>query len=74
MFAAVVIIIELIIAIIAIAMMPKPKQQKPTKPDTPTVQDGQSVLDVFGTVWVDDSFIQAWMQTGPEPIKSSGGK
>lgn len=67
-------IIALVIAVIAIATMPKPKGPQPTQASTPTTTDGQQVVDAFGTVWTDDSFILAWKQMGTEAIKASGGK
>lgn len=70
--------IELIIlavsAVISAVLAPKPKKPDPVKGDTPTVQDGQSVRDHFGTVWEDDSNILAWKQMGTDAIKTKGGK
>lgn len=67
-------IVALVVAAIAIATMPHPKGQQPTQASTPTTTDGQQVVDAFGTVWTDDSFILAWKQMGTEAIKASGGK
>lgn len=67
-------IVALVVAVVAIATMPKPKAPTAKQADTPTVEDGQQVLDVFGTVWIPDSFIQAWKIVGKQPIKTKGGK
>lgn len=67
-------IVALLVAVIAIATMPHPKGPQPTKAETPTTQDGQQVVDLFGTGWTDDSFILAWKQMGTEAIQSDGGK
>lgn len=67
-------IVALVVAVIAIATMPHPKGQQPTQASTPTTTDGQQVVDAFGTVWTDDSFILAWKQMSTEPIYASGGK
>jgi hypothetical protein len=67
-------IVVLVIAALAIATMPKPKGPQPTAANTPTTTDGQQVVDAFGTVWTDDSFILAWKQMSTEPIYASGGK
>jgi hypothetical protein len=67
-------IIMLVAAVLAIAMMPHPKGAQPVTGNSPTVTDGQQVIDAFGDVWTDDSFILAWKQMGTEPIYASGGK
>lgn len=71
---AIELILLLVSSIIAAAMAPKPKAPAPAAGNTPTVQDGQSVRDHFGTVWEDDSNILAWKQMGTDPVKTKAGK
>lgn len=71
-------VVQLIIAIVAAILvyvtMPKPESPKPNEGDTPTTEDGTSILIVDGTVWLKKPFIQANKVLGYKPIKSGGKK
>lgn len=67
-------IIAIVSAIISYAMMPKPEPPKPTAAAKPTVEDGQSVIEVHGTYWIRGEFILADKVVGRIPIKSGGKK
>jgi hypothetical protein len=68
-------IIMIVAALISYAMRPKVEGAKPQKGSVPVVQDGKSVIRIYGTVWVDDSIILGWnTDEPPEPIKKKGGK
>ncbi len=67
--------IMVISALISYAMRPKVEGPKPQESTIPQVQDGKSIVRIYGTVWVDDSIILAWStKIPPEPIKKKGGK
>ena len=68
------IVIALVAAYMAYANRPKIEPAKPQDDDVPTTEDGQSVKQIFGTVWVTDEFILAWKMMGRDPIKKKGGK
>jgi hypothetical protein len=55
-------------------MAPKLEQPAPGQENTPEVEDGQAVIEVYGTVWIDSPFILAWKMVGRDKIKSKGGK
>jgi len=67
-------IVALLVAVAAYMMMGHPKAPNAQQSDMPTTDDGQSVKHLFGTGWVDDSFLLAWKLVGRSPIKSKGGK
>lgn len=67
-------IIAIVSAIISYALRPKPKSQPPAQLDTPTVDDGQSTLEIHGDCWIDEEFILAQKVVGKVPIKSKGKK
>lgn len=71
-------VVQLIIAIVSaiISYALRPKVQAPThaQQDTPTVDDGQSVIEAHGDIWVDEEFIAAQKVVGRDPIKSKGKK
>lgn len=67
-------IILIVSAIISYALRPKPQAPKPEQFDTPTVEDGHSVLELYGDVWVKEEFIGAQRVVGKEAIKSKGKK
>lgn len=70
-------IIMLIALIAAVAMMPKPKNAKPPSLqdfDVPTAEDGREVIDVMGTVWIDDPNVIWYGDLTTLPIVASGGK
>lgn len=67
--------IMVVSALISYAMRPKVEGPKPQESSIPQVQDGKSIVRIYGTVWVDDSIILAWStKIPPEPIKKKGGK
>lgn len=67
--------IMVISALISYALRPKVEGAKPQEGSIPQVQDGKSIVRIYGTVWIDDSIILAWStQIPPEPIKKKGGK
>lgn len=67
-------IILIVSAIISYALRPKPQAPKPEQFDSPIVEDGHSVLEVYGDVWVKEEFIGAQRVVGKEPIKSKSKK
>lgn len=67
-------IILIISAVISYALRPKPQAPKPDQFDAPTVEDGHSVLELYGDVWVKEEFIGAQRVVGKEPIKSKSKK
>lgn len=40
----------------------------------PESKDGTTIRKIYGTVWVDDSQVCAWMELPPEPITTKAGK
>lgn len=72
------IIIQIIMLIISLAISyatrPKSEPVKPQEGSIPQVEDGKSIVRIYGTVWRDDSTILGWKNLGTEPIKSKGGK
>jgi len=67
-------IIMLVSAIISWALTPKPKEPKPQSAEAPTVEDGQDIRMIFGTVWIDDPIVVAWKTMGTDKIRRSGKK
>lgn len=67
-------IILVISAIVAYALRPKVEQQKPAGANPPSTEDGQAVVDILGTGWIDDYFVLAWKPNGYETIKAKGKK
>jgi len=63
------IVIALAAAYMAYANRPKTETPKPGDTNVPTVEDGQAVKQVFGTVWISDEFVLAFKVMGTEPIK-----
>lgn len=73
MFVA--LIVALVVAIVMVALMPTPKTESPTASlDTPSVEDGQSVVIHFGRCRVTTPALLAWKVIGRTPIQTSGGK
>lgn len=66
--------ILIISAIISVALAPKVKDPEVAKGQIPEADDGKSVREVFGTVWVDDPMVLGYKAMGTDPIKSKGGK
>jgi hypothetical protein len=67
-------VVAVVAAAVAYAMAPKLEQPAPGQENTPEVEDGQAVIEVYGTVWIDSPFILAWKMVGRDKIKSKGGK
>jgi hypothetical protein len=67
-------VVALIAAAVAYAMMPKIEQQKPQGANPPSTEDGQAVVDILGTGWIEDFFVLAWKPNGVTKIKSKGKK
>lgn len=67
-------IIAIVSAIISYALRPKVQGPSPQDQEAPTVEDGQSTLEIHGDVWIDDEFILAQQVVGKVPIKSGGKK
>lgn len=75
MITAIVVIFIALIA--AIALAPHPKSKPPPSLDdlqVPTAEDGREVIDVAGTVWIDDPNIIWFGDLSTLPIRASGGK
>lgn len=72
------IIIQIILFVVSLAisyaMRPKSEPVKPQEGSVPDVEDGTSIRRLYGTCWIDDSFIYGWKNLGTEAIKSKGGK
>ncbi len=66
--------IMVISALISYAMRPKVEGAKPQTSTIPEVEDGKSIVRIYGTVWIDDSIPLAWKQISTEPIKKKGKK
>lgn len=66
--------IMLVAALVSYAMRPKPKDPEVAKASVPVTEDGKSVRRIYGTVWVPDSMVLGFKQTGTSPIKAKGGK
>lgn len=60
--------------LVSYALRPKPETPKPNTPNTPVVEDGMGIIDVFGTVWINDPIVLAWLALSPTPIRKKGGK
>ena len=74
-YSIVVLIVILIIELIlSYALRPKPQNAQPEAGTQPTTKDGRALRRAYGTNWIDDSSMVAWVNGSPEPIKSSGGK
>jgi len=71
-------IIELIVAVIAVvALTPKPKNAQPSSLqdfDVPTAEDGREVIDICGTVWIDDPNVIWYGDLSTTPIRADSGK
>lgn len=68
------IIVMIVVALVAYAMRPKPKNPDVIKASVPVVEDGKSIIRIYGEVWIDDSIVLGFKQMGTIPIKSKGGK
>jgi hypothetical protein len=67
-------VVTLIAAAVAYAMAPKPQEQRPQEANPPSTDDGQAVVDILGTGWIEDYFVLAWQPNGVEKIKAKGKK
>lgn len=74
----VVLIVMLIIALVmALAFHPHAKAQPPPSLqdfNAPIAQDGREVIDVCGTVWVDDPNVIWYGDLYTMPVRVDGGK
>lgn len=68
------IVIMIVSALISYAMRPKPKDPEVQKANVPVAEDGKGIVQIFGTVWIDDSILLGFKQMGTIPIKAKGGK
>ena len=66
--------VMLVAALISYAMRPKPKDSPVAKASVPVTEDGKSIRRIYGEVWIDDSIVLGFKQTGTTPIKAKGGK
>jgi hypothetical protein len=66
--------IMLVAALVSYAMRPKPKDPEVAKASVPVTEDGKSIRRIYGEVWIPDSIILGFKQTGTTPIKAKGGK
>ena len=66
--------IMVISALISYAMRPKPETPKSATPQAPVAEDGKGIVEIFGTVWVDDANQLAWRAGTPMAIRRKGGK
>lgn len=67
-------VIMVVAAIIAYATRPKPETPKANTPSVPVAEDGKGIVEIFGTVWVDDANQLAWKAKEPIAIRRKGGK
>ncbi len=63
------VVIALVAAYMAYANQPKVEDATAQSGSAPTTEDGQDVLQVFGTVWVSDQFVLAWKMMGRDAIR-----
>lgn len=70
------IVILAISLVAAFAFMPHPKQPPASTQDleVPTAQDGREVIDIAGTVWIDDPNIVWYGDLSTTPIHADSGK
>lgn len=66
--------VMLVASLISYALRPKPKDPEVAKASVPVTEDGRSIRRIYGTVWIDDSIVLGFKQTGTTPIKAKGGK
>lgn len=70
-------IVMVVALVVAVAFMPTPKSQKPASLsdfNVPTAEDGREVVDVCGTVWIDDPNVIWYGDMWTQPIRADGGK
>lgn len=68
------IVVMIAAALISYAMRPKQKDPEIAKANVPVVEDGKGIVRIYGSVWIDDSIVLGFKQTGTTPIKAKGGK
>lgn len=66
--------IMVISAVVAYAMRPKPQAPQPAERQSPEVEDGTSIREVFGTVWITNPTELLWRALPEIPIRKKGGK
>jgi hypothetical protein len=57
-------------ALLSYVLRPKPKDPEKPKASVAEVEDGKGIIDVFGTVWIDDPIILAWKDMGTIKIRA----
>ncbi|KAF7600629.1 MAG: hypothetical protein CGU28_03095 [Candidatus Dactylopiibacterium carminicum] len=62
-------VIALVAAYMAYANQPKVEDSSAQSGTAPTTEDGQDVLQIFGTVWISDQFVLAWKMMGTDAIR-----
>jgi hypothetical protein len=68
-------VVFVITSLISRALAPKPKPPEPGKAETPDIKEGRAPVEIFGAVWLTESFLAGWKQLDPpEPIKLKQGK
>lgn len=67
-------ILLVVSALVMYALRPKIEQQKPQESNPPSTEDGQAVVDILGTGWIEDYFVLAWKPNGVQKIKAKGKK
>lgn len=66
--------IMVISAVVAYAMRPKPQAPQPAERQSPEVEDGTSIREIFGTVWITNPTELLWRALPEIPIRKKGGK
>lgn len=66
--------IMVISAVVAYAMRPKPQPPTPADRQAPEVEDGTSIREVFGDVWITNPTELLWKALPEIPIRKKGGK
>lgn len=70
-------IVMVVALVVAVALMPTPKSQPPASLsdfNVPTAEDGREVVDVCGTVWIDDPNVIWYGDMWTQPVYADGGK
>lgn len=61
-------------AVVAYAMRPKPQVPQPAERQSPEVEDGTAIREVFGDVWITNPTELLWKALPEIPIRKKGGK
>jgi hypothetical protein len=65
------VVCAIVSAYLAVENIPDAKPNTGSKPEA---TDGTVIRKIYGTVWVDDSQVLAYMDLPPEPITTKAGK